>query len=179
MTNKIITILISILFSSNSFSQKYLLIGINPSFNINSEYYSNNAFDLNILPINIELPITNNFDIRLISKLNYGFRTTGGAIISAGAELSLPFFIHKEKFENNIPYGFYIAPGTLFLQNVIYKHKQSSIFIEPGYNFLFNNKFSLIIGLQYGRKFFNYNNSNNTQVNHFGIKVILGFWLGK
>ncbi|HPX76827.1 MAG TPA: hypothetical protein PLW77_09605 [Bacteroidales bacterium] len=172
------TFFILVLFCSQLclFSQNHVFLGINPSVNFNKEYPSG-AFDMNVLPLTIEIPIINNVDIRLISKLNYGFRTTGGALVSVGGEIGLPVYIHRGEFENNIPTGFYISPGFLYLKNVFYKHSHKAVFIEPGYNFAFKNKFGLCLGLQYGRKFLNYTDGSKLQANHFGLKIILGFWL--
>ncbi|MCK9498576.1 MAG: hypothetical protein GX793_09055 [Bacteroidales bacterium] len=176
MLNKTSLALILFLISFSLFSQTRVFVGINPSVNLNRDY-PQGAFDLNIAPLTVEIPISNNFDIRLISKLNYGFRTTGGALVSAGAEIGVPIYIHRGEFENNIPNGFYISSGFLLLKNLIYKHNEKAIFFEPGYNFVFNDKFSLSLGLQYGRAYYNYTDGSKLQTNHFGIKVILGFWL--
>lgn len=156
--------------------KKSIFIGINPSVTI-EQSYPRGCFDINILPLVIEYNITKNFDIRGISLLNYGFRNLGSALINVGAELSFPYYLNFAKSAPQTSSGFFVAIGSAFTRNIYYNHKNISVFLEPGYSFLWDNKFSLIIDMQYGRTFFFYDDGNTIIGNHFGVKFILGWWV--
>jgi len=155
---------------------KTLLVGINPSVTVESSY-PKGCFDFNILPLVVEYNIIKNLDIRGICLLNYGIRNVGSALINIGAEVTVPYYLRFSNSVQQTPSGFFIALGSAFTRNVYYKHKNVSVFLEPGYNFLWDDKFSLIIDLQYGRTFFMYDDGNDIVGNHFGVKVILGWWI--
>ncbi|HNQ69065.1 MAG TPA: hypothetical protein PKN32_11855 [Bacteroidales bacterium] len=175
---KYFTILIISLICIYSTAQqnKTIFIGINPSVTIEPSYPPG-CFDVNIFPLVLEYNITKNFDIRGISVLNYGFRHFSSALINVGAELSFPYYLNFGKSAPATSSGFFVALGSAFTRNIYYNHKNISVFLEPGYSFLWDNKFSLIIDLQYGRTFFFYDDGNNIMGNHFGVKFILGWWV--
>jgi hypothetical protein len=156
--------------------QKPLLIGFNPSVTVEPAY-PKGSFDLNIFPLVLEYPLIQNLDIRAITIANFGFRNTGSALINVGAEISLPYYFMFGKNKPAAPSGFFLAAGSAFTRNLHYHHSNMSVFFEPGYNFLFNDNFSLIIDLQYGRTFFFYDDGSRITGNHFGVKVILGWWI--
>ncbi|HOZ30407.1 MAG TPA: hypothetical protein PLL66_05775 [Bacteroidales bacterium] len=155
---------------------KTLLIGINPSVTIKKSY-PKGCFDINILPLVLEYNITKNLDIRGISLLNYGIRNIGSALVDIGAEVTIPYYIRFSNSSPQTPSGLFVAIGSAFTRNVFYKHKSISVFLEPGYNFLWNNNFSLIVDLQYGRTFFMYDDGHNITGNHFNVRLILGWWI--
>jgi len=56
-------------------------------------------------------------------------------------------------------------------------HYTTTIAVEPGYMFKASKRFSLTLGLQLGSSYFMYENKNNQWLQHFGLKINLGFWL--
>lgn len=174
---KIRCLLICLLFSTVIFAQKAFLLGLNPSVTFDKTY-PRGSFDLNILPLTIELPVVHNLDFRAITLLNYGFRDVGSGLISIGAELSFPYYIHRGEFKNEMKKGLFAGPGLAFSHNIYNNSNVTNVFIEPGYSFVWNESFALIIGLQYGRTFLNYQNGSRIVTNHYGLRVILGWWIG-
>lgn len=177
MKNKYLLILICLTLSLGVFSQKSFLLGINPSVTLDKSY-PRGAFDLNILPLVIELPVVHNLDVRVITLLNYGFRNYGSALINVGAELSFPYYIHRGEFKNEMKKGFFAGPGLAFSHNIFNNSDITTIFLEPGYSFVLDESFTLIIDLQYGRKFLNYDDGSSLTTNHYGFRVVLGWWFG-
>jgi hypothetical protein len=154
-----------------------IMLGFSPAVTIEPEYPSG-AFDLNVFPIAIQYPsIIDNLDIRFLGLLNYGIRSYGSALINIGGEICLPYHFDFGPGHPVISKGFFIGPGAAFARNVHYNHTNYSVFFEPGYHFLFNDNFSLIIDMQYGRTFFNYDSGQQIVKNHFGVKVVLGWWI--
>ena len=152
----LIPIFLILCFVVNAQQRRPIMIGVSPAATFNKQYPTG-AFDINICPIAIQFPaIINNLDIRFLGLIYYGFRNYGSAIINIGGELTLPYhfdFANEHKF---ISKGLFIGPGVAYTRNVHYFHRNTAIFIEPGYHFLFNEKFSLIIDFQYGRKYFKF-----------------------
>ncbi len=178
MKKLILILLVLVLTKLIAVSQnnKQFLLGFNPSVTI-EQTYPKGCFDLNVFPLVIEYPLAKNLDIRAISIVNYGFRNMGSALINIGAELSIPYYFNFGNTLPAAPSGFFLAAGSAYTRNIYYNHNNLSVFFEPGYNFLFNDNFSLIIDLQYGRTFFYYDDGSKLTGNHFGLKVILGWWL--
>lgn len=176
MKIKFVLVISLLCISLVSISQNAIFLGINPSVT-KEKFYPKGAFDVNILPVTFEAPVIQNLDARLILLMNYGFRSTASALISAGAELCLPYYIHRGGFDDGIPKGFYAGPGLAYTRNIHYGHSNLTAFLEPGYSFVWDDGFSLIIGLQYGQTYFNYDDGTRGQTTHFGVKVILGWWL--
>jgi len=176
MRKLLIIILISIL-PVQLFCQetKPFLLGLNPAVTIEPTY-SAGSFDVNIFPLVFEYPVISNLDVRVITLFNYGFRNYGSALINVGAELSIPYYVNFSKNKPVVPSGFFVAAGSAFTRNIYYNHNNLSVFLEPGYNFSFNNSFALIIDLQFGKTYFFYDDSSSITGNHFGVKVILGWW---
>ena len=154
----------------------YNFIGINPSITV-EPFYEKGESDINILPIVYQRPLTKLFDIRLISILNLGIRNNGNEISHFGFETGLPIYIKSKKNINEISKGFYIAPILSLTRNRVEEHNNLGIWIEPGYNLLFDNNFAMTFGIQLGGTYFNYVNEQTKWGNHFGIKIIIGKWL--
>lgn len=153
-----------------------IMIGVSPAATFNKQYPAG-AFDINICPVAIQVPIINNLDIRFLGLVYYGFRNYGSAIINIGGEIALPYHFDFDNKQKSISKGLFIGPGVAYTRNVHYLHRNTAIFIEPGYHFLFNEKFSLIIDFQYGRKFFKYDDGAKLTQNHYGVKLVLGWWI--
>jgi len=154
-----------------------IFLGISPAVNFSNDY-SPASLDLNILPIVFQCPLVGyNFDFRLLSILDYGIRPLNSSIINLGFEIGLPYHFNSERKFPYISKGFYLSPGYLLKFSVIDKHKLSSIFLELGYNFHIGKRFSIMTGLQYGRKIINASGGDKLILNHYGFNIILGFWL--
>jgi hypothetical protein len=169
-----ITIFLISAFFANAQKLHPIMLGFSPAITIEPTY-PKGAFDINVFPIAIQYPgIIDNLDIRFLGLVNYGFRNYGSALINVGGEISLPYHFDFGSGHDYISKGFFIGPGAAFTRNIYYEHNNFSIFFEPGYNFLFNEKFSLIIDMQYGRTYFRYYDGARLTQNHFGVKVVLG-----
>lgn len=156
--------------------RKPILIGINPSIT-REKLYPKGAFDINVLPLVIEYQVVNNLDARVITVLNYGFRNYGSALINIGAELGVPYYFDFGRKQKQISKGFFVGPGAAFSRNVHYENNTFALFFETGYHFLYNDKFSFIIGLQYGKNYYSYDDGSTQAVDYFDVKVILGWWI--
>lgn len=168
-------IIISVKFSFTQ-SNKPIMLGVTPSISV-EQGYGTGDFDLNIIPFVIEYPIIDNVNIRLTSIGKYSFRIIDSALRDIGGELAIPVYFNFTD-PPRVPNGLYIAPALMLTRNIHYNHNTASVFFEPGYNFLYNDKFSLILGLQIGRKYFLQTGATNVQQNYYGIKIVLGIWAG-
>ncbi len=175
----LICLLTSIIFGASAQNSRPIMLGFSPAITLDNNY-PQGAFDINVFPIAIQYPnIIDNLDIRFLGFVNYGFRPYGSALISVGGEICLPYHFDFSRNKDFISQGFYIGPGAAFRRNIHYNHSSFSIFVEPGYHFLFNEKFSLIIGPQYKLTRINNDSGANTTQSNFGLKVILGWWIGR
>lgn len=150
------------------------LIGLNPSVTV-EPFYESGEFDVNILPVVFQKRLGQYVDLRLTSILNLGVRGEGNQISHYGLEIAAPIFFKK----NERPYsqGFYGAPILSLAQNRLEQHHNVGLWVEPGYQFFFENRFSLSLGLQFGGTYFNYSTQEDSWGAHFGVKVIIGRWI--
>lgn len=155
---------------------KYNFIGINPSVTV-EPFYEKGEFDINIIPIVYQRPLTKRFDLRLTSIANLGIRNAGNAISHFGLETALPIFFKAKNVKNQSSKGFYVAPILSLTRNRIEMHNNIGLWVEPGYNLLFDDGFAISFGLQLGGTYFLYDNDQTNWGNHFGIKIILGKWI--
>lgn len=151
-------------------------IGVNPSVTV-EPFYEKGELDLNIFPLVYQRPLNNRFDIRFTSIVNLGIRNTKTNISHLGLETALPIFFKAKENKNDASKGFYAAPVISLTRNLNESHNNIGIWAEPGYNILFENKFALSIGVQYGTTYFKYDNGKTKWANHFGVKVVFGKWL--
>ena len=156
----------------NTFS----FIGINPSVTV-EPFYSAGEFDIHILPLVYQKTLTKRLDIRFTSILNLGIREERNEISHFGFETGLPIFFGPKEAKNEISKGFFVTPIFSLARNRIGEHNNLGLWIEPGYNLLFDNNFALTFGLQLGRTYFAYKDKQSRWGNHFGIKIIVGKWL--
>lgn len=140
-------------------------------------FYDRGEFDVNILPIVYQSSLTRRLDIRYNSIVNLGVRKEGNEISHIGFETGLPIFFKQKENKNDISKGFFIAPILSATRNRIAANYNLGLWIEPGFNLLFDNNFAMSFGVQLGGTNFNNNNVITGWQNHFGIKVILGIWL--
>jgi hypothetical protein len=151
-------------------------IGITPSITV-EPYYNSGELDINILPLVYQRTINERIDLRATSILNYGIREGNDKISHFGLETAVPFFFKRKEDKSNLSKGFYLAPVFSFTRNKEAEHSNIGLWIEPGYNLLFDNEFAMSFGLQLGGTYFNYDNQTNTWGNHFGFKIIFGKWI--
>lgn len=151
-------------------------IGINPNVTIES-FYNKGELDINIFPFVYQLTVTKRADLRFTSILNLGIRNNGNDISHFGLETAMPIFLKKKSEKNEFSKGFYASPVISLTRNNIEMHNNIGIWLEPGYNLLFDDKFAMSFGLQIGGTYFNYDNNIDKWRNHFGVKIIFGKWI--
>ena len=156
--------------------RRFNFIGINPSATI-EPFYEKGELDINVFPVVYQRSLTKRFDIRLTSILNLGLRNDGNEISHFGIETGFPIFFRQKKNKEEISKDFFIAPILSLTRNRVEQHNNFGLWIEPGYNLLFDNNFAMTFGLQLGGTYFAYDNGRTKWGNHFGIKIIIGKWL--
>ncbi len=174
----VLLILFCLITIAESYSQKKKsinFIGLNPSVTV-EPFYEKGEFDINVFPIVYQKTISQRVDIRIISIVNYGIRKSTSSFSHIGFQTAFPHFIIK-KTDKLIPSkGFFVAPGFGITRNLMEKHTNFGLWIEPGYNLLFDDKYSLSFSIQFGATHFWYDSGTTKWGNHFGIKIIFGKW---
>jgi len=115
-------------------------------------------------------------DIRLTSLLNLGIRNDRNEISHIGLETAIPVFLKPKNNIKESSKGIYVAPVLSMTRNRIEEHNNLGIWIEPGYNLLFDNRYAMTFGLQFGGTYFEYDNEPTRWGNHIGVKIIFGRW---
>jgi hypothetical protein len=157
-------------------NKKCYFIGLNPSVTV-EPFYDKGELDINIFPLVYQKSLTKRLDIRLTSIVNLGIRNNRNEISHFGLETGVPLFFSPKETKNEISKGFFVAPILSLTRNKIEAHNNLGLWIEPGYNLLFDNHFAMTFGLQLGGTYFAYDNGQTKMGNHFGIKIIIGKWL--
>jgi len=175
---KFILLLLTLLITNSVFGQdnkRSNFFGINPSVTI-EPYYNSGEFDINVFPLVYQRSVSNRLDVRLASTINYGIRNGNDKLSHVGLEVGMPVFFTKKDDRSELSNGFYIAPLLSMSRNNEANHTNIGTWIEPGYNLLFENKWALSLGLQFGGTYFLNDNSGNEWGNHFGVIVVFGKW---
>lgn len=154
----------------------YFFVGVNPSVTI-EPFYDKGELDINIFPLVYQSTLTKRLDIRISSILNLGIRNNGNEISHFGIETGLPIFFRQKETKHEISNGFFIAPILSATRNRVEEHNNLGLWVEPGYNLLFDNNFAMTFGLQFGGTYFAYDIGQTQWGNHFGVKVVFGRWL--
>ncbi len=149
--------------------------GINPSITV-EPYYKKGELDVNVLPFVWQKPLFLRMDLRLSSILNLGVRETGNVISHYGLEFAGVVFIKRKTEITECPSAWFVAPVVSLTQNQYEDKSNVGLWLEPGYAFLFENKFALSLGLQFGMTAFISHQEELSWGNHFGFKVIFGKW---
>lgn len=149
--------------------------GVNPSITV-EPFYEKGEFDINVFPLVYQRPVSLRTDFRVTSIINLGIRNTGTAISHYGLETAAPFFLTKREVITEPSKGFFLAPIVSVTRNRMEEHTNLGLWLEPGYNLLFENKWALSFGLQLGSTYFQYDVEPSTWDLHMGVKVILGRW---
>lgn len=174
-----IVLLLTVLTVNSVFGQnekRLNYFGINPSVTV-EPFYDKGELDISIFPLVYQKTLTKKLDIRFTSILNLGIRNNGNEISHFGFEAGLPIFYKQKETKNEISKGFFVAPILSLTRNRIEEHNNIGIWIEPGYNLLFDNNFAMTFGLQVGGTYFAYDNGQKKWGNHFGVKIIIGKWI--
>lgn len=149
--------------------------GINPSITV-EPFYEEGEMDINILPLVYQRPYSKRLDLRLITIMNLGIRNTENDISHFGVEAAIPIYFKQKEEMNSYSKGFYVAPIVGVTRNRLENHNNIGLWVEPGYNLLFDNSFAMTFGLQLGGTYFIYDQASNEWGPHFGIKIIIGKW---
>lgn len=155
---------------------RYHFVGVNPSVTV-EPFYERGEFDLNVFPVVYQRSLSRRLDLRLTSIVNLGIRTGGTAFSHVGIETALPIFLKAKETREDLSSGLFIAPIVSLSRNRFDAHNTVGLWLEPGYNLLFENKVAMSFGLQLGGSFFAYDSGQTTWGSHFGVKVIIGKWL--
>ena len=175
-------IILSILLISNFFivfSQQQrtaCYIGLNPSVTV-EPFYDKGELDLNIFPLVYQKTITDRIDFRFSTILNYGIRNTTNEISHFGGQIAFPIFLKKKDDLSSPSKGFFCAPGMGLTRNMIEDHTNIGFWLEPGYNMMMSDKWSITFGIQLGATHFDYDNGSQKWDNHFGMKIVFGCWI--
>jgi hypothetical protein len=168
---------ITLITDANAQSKRVpFFIGINPSITV-EPFYEKGELDISILPIVFQRSVSKRTDIRFTSVVNLGIRKTGNQISHLGLETVFPFFLRAKESRQDYSSGFFIAPVLSITSNQIEKHQNIGLWLEPGYQLLFDNAVAMSFGLQFGGTYFHYNNGTSKWGSHFGAKIILGKWM--
>ena len=151
-------------------------IGLNPSITV-EPFYAKGELDLNILPLVYQMTMTNRIDFRVSTILNYGVRKTSSEISHFGGQIALPIFLKMKEDLSSPSKGFYCAPGMGITRNRIEDHTNIGFWLEPGYNMMVNDNWSISFGVQLGATHFDYDNGYQKWDKHFGIKIVFGSWI--
>ena len=150
-------------------------IGVNPSITV-EPFYNKGELDINVFPVVYQKTVSRRIDFRILTIVNYGIRDTNSAFSHLGVQMALPVFIIKKDNNQKPSKGFFIAPGVGLTRNLIEKHNNFGLWIEPGYHLLIDEKFGLSFGVQFGATHLWYDNGTTKWGNHFGVKIIFGKW---
>lgn len=151
-------------------------IGLNPSVTV-EPFYEKGELDINIFPLVYQKTITDRIDFRVSTILNYGIRNTTNEISHFGGQIAFPIFLNKKDNLSSPSNGFFCAPGMGLTRNRIENHTNIGFWLEPGYNMMVTDKWSISFGIQLGATHFDYDNGSQKWGNHFGIKIIVGRWI--
>ncbi len=170
-------ILLSLFSAASIYAQEKrpVFIGLQPSFT-KETFYEKDEFDINIVPLMVQVPIGRLIDLRVTSEVNYHFGPTNG-ISDVGAQFVAPIYFKKKETVKSISHGFYAGPVLGLGTNLINDHNTLTVAVEPGYMFMANKSFTLALGLQFGASYFNYFEKSNVWRSHIGFKINVGFWV--
>lgn len=156
--------------------KKPIFLGLQPAIT-QEPFYDKGEFDINIIPLTVEFPVSKSIDLRFTSIVNYHIGGKEG-VSDLGLQLVAPvFFLDKREAINTKSGGFYLGPLLGFGRNLLNDHYTTTVGVEPGYLFKTEEKFTLSLGLQFGGSYFSYDTEPNVWHNHFGFKINLGWWL--
>lgn len=151
-------------------------LGLNPSVTV-EPFYEKGELDLNIFPLVYQKTITNRIDFRVSTILNYGIRKTTDEISHFGCQIAFPVFLSRKEDLSAPSKGLFCAPGIGLTRNRIEDHTNIGFWLEPGYNLMVSEKWSISFGIQIGATHFDYDNGTQKWGNHYGVKIVFGRWI--
>jgi len=152
-------------------------VGIQPGIT-KEKFYAENEFDINIIPIVIQTPLIKRFDIRVVTLANYHFGDQS-RFSDLGINVIAPYTFRIKENVLNRTHGFYLGPMIGASRNNLNRHNTLNLAGELGYMFEASKRFTLSLGVQYGRTYFDYDNSPSVWREHLALtKINLGFWIG-
>lgn len=172
----LLTLLVVFVWNESQAQHTAQFLGVNPSVTV-EPYYAKGDFDVNILPLVYQASLSKRVDVRLSTVLNFGKRSVKNEISHVGVELAAPIFLAVKDEKSQPSKGFFLAPGVGLTRNPVEEHNNFSAWLEPGYHLLVTSRFALSFGVQVGGTHFNYRDQPDKWDNHFGVKVIAGWWL--
>lgn len=172
-----ICIIAFLLLTSNIIGQekKTFLVGFQPGITV-EPFYEKGEFDINVLPLIIQIPLSKRIDMRFVSLANYHFGTENG-FSDIGINTILPIFLKKKESLIDPSKGFYLGPVLGLGRNLINNHFTITTAGEIGYMFKTEKRFTFSLGIQLGGSYFMYDNEPAVWRQHFGPKINLGWWL--
>jgi hypothetical protein len=179
--SKIYLVAIALTFSLNILAQtsRPHFVGFQPAMTI-EPFYEEGEFDINLIPLVVQVPVNKQVDIRVVSLANYHFGGVRQEFSDIGLQVLTPIYFKAKENTFDKSSGFYIAPVVGYGRNQINSHTTIVLAAEPGYLFKADNRFTLSVGLQYGRTYFNYDKGGELWREHLGLgKVNIGWWLYK
>ncbi|HLP05045.1 MAG TPA: hypothetical protein VK152_06425 [Paludibacter sp.] len=179
MRNRIIYLsIITLSFHFQSIAQtgkSMNFIGLNPSVTV-EPFYEKGELDVNVFPLVFQKTLTKRVDIRASTTVNYGIRNSANTISHLGGQLAFPIFLQSKENLLAPSQKFFVAPGIGFTRNLLEKHSNIGLWIEPGYSMMISENWSISFGVQLGATHFDYDNNTQKWGNHFGVKIIIGKW---
>lgn len=180
-SHKYLSLIVMLYLITNSFiyaqDSRPVFIGLQPSFT-KETFYEKNEFDINIIPLIVQVPVGKRIDLRATSEVNYHFGPSNG-ISDVGVQFVMPVYLKKKENTKSISHGFYAGPVLGLGTNLMDDHNTLTVAVEPGYMFKPNKSFSIALGMQLGASYFDYFNKPNTWYSHIGFKINVGFWVNR
>jgi hypothetical protein len=162
--------------SINAQDERAFMLGVNPSFTV-EKYYNEGELDINIFPLTIQVSLSKRIDLRFITLLNIGIRNDASGFSQMGIESALPIFFKAKDDLFIHSSGFYAAPVISLSKSKIDDNVHFGLWAEPGYQFGIGERFSMVCGIQAGTTYIYYDSGEASWNSHFGLKVILGWWM--
>lgn len=167
-----------LLITNTIYSQegRAFMLGLNPSITV-EQFYEQGELDINIFPAVIQLSLNNRIDLRFITLFNVGIRKDVSGFANIGIETALPVYFKKKESLSKPSKGFYTAPVLSIAGNKLDQNTHIGVWLEPGYHLSISESFSMVFGVQAGATYIDYKSGEDIFAGHFGLKVILGWWM--
>ncbi|MCB0794243.1 MAG: hypothetical protein KDB88_05860 [Flavobacteriales bacterium] len=154
-----------------------VFLGLQPADITKEPEYAGNAFDLNVVPVVVQLALGRRIDLRATTLVNYHFGDDD-ELGEWGLYFLAPVFIKKKETVHARSSGFYVGPVLGLVRSVRLNESKMTLAVEPGYMFKARLRFTVSGGLQLGGTWFVPDEGEERVASHFGVKVQLGWWLG-
>lgn len=152
------------------------MLGLSPSLTGKDNGYQI-AYYWNAFPVVYQRPLTKIIDFRLTTICNIRTNKAGSQIDQLGFEAAFPIFFKAKETRKMSSNGFYLAPVGNFRKKIQNQFDNVGVWLEPGYNYWFDNNFSASGGIQFGGTSFHDDLGQKFWEGYFGFKIIFGIWL--